>query len=376
MPSIIKNHDNINNTESDESATLLNLTESYLQEFVSPLAYQIEQDSEVLKKALQGMGERSLLGLRIPQPWSSINITEITYRRFQQLIPRYSGALAFLQTQHQSAAEFISHSQNQSLQQQYLPQMGNGKILVGVGFSHLRKNDNSLLKAFPKNGGYQLNGQVPWLTGFNLFDQCIIGAALPDGQAIYGIIPLTETRQNTGGTITLSKPMQLGAMASTNTVSATINNWFLAAEYLVSIKPAGAIHESDQKNVLNQGFTCLGCAQAALDLVEKAAHTKQLLFINKAFDSLTDELIRCQSALQEALSPDTKSWQERLQLRAWAINLMLRCANAAVTVSSGAANYQEHPAQRVYREALVFAVSGQTTAVMEATLAELVGQQN
>lgn len=53
---------------------------------------------------------------------------------------------------------------------------------------------------------------------------------------------------------------------------------------------------------------------------------------------------------------------------------MLRCANAAITVSSGAANYQDHPAQRVYREALVFAVSGQTTAVMEATLAELIRQ--
>jgi len=370
MTSLIKNQDN---TESDKAATLLNITESYLKEFVAPLAYQIDQDSQVLRKVLQGMGERSLLGLRIPKTWSGVDITEITYRRFQQLIPRYSGALAFLQTQHQSAAEFITHSPNQSLQQQYLPQMGNGKILVGVGFSHLRKNANSLLKAFPKNSGYQLNGQVPWLTGFNLFDQCIIGALLPDDQAIYAIIPFIETRQNTGGTITFSKPMQLGAMASTNTVSSTINNWFLSEEYLVSIKPAGAIHESDHKNVLNQGFTCLGCAEAALDIVERAAYTKQLVFINKAFESLTNELVRCQSAMLGGLSPNTKSAAERLQLRAWAINLMLRCANAAVTVSSGVANYQDHPAQRVYREALVFAVSGQTTAVMEATLAELVG---
>ncbi|MGB5963389.1 MAG: acyl-CoA dehydrogenase family protein [Coleofasciculaceae cyanobacterium] len=372
MASIIKNQDNINHIEDDTVSTLLNLTESYLREFVAPVAYQIDQDSQALKKVLQGMGDRSLLGLRIPQTWSGVDITEITYRRFQQLIPRYSGALAFLQTQHQSAAEFISHSQNKSLQQQYLPQMGSGKILVGVGFSHLRKNDNSLLKAFPKNGGFQLNGQVPWLTGFNLFSQCIVAASLPDGQAVYGIIPFNEIKQNMGATITLSKPMQLGAMASTNTVSAAINNWFLAEENVVSIKPAGAIQESDQKNVLNHGFTCLGCAEAALDIVETTAHTKQLLFINKAFDSLADELVRCQKAMLEALSPNTKSWQERLQLRAWAINLMLRCANAAVIVSSGAANYQNHPAQRVYREALVFAVSGQTTAVMEATLTKLV----
>jgi alkylation response protein AidB-like acyl-CoA dehydrogenase len=75
-----------------------------------------------------------------------------------------------------------------------------------------------------------------------------------------------------------------------------------------------------------------------------------------------------------ALSPDSQPWEERLQLRAWAINLAVRCANAAVTVSSGAANYKNHAAQRVYREALVFTVSGQTTAVMEATLARLVSK--
>jgi alkylation response protein AidB-like acyl-CoA dehydrogenase len=74
----------------------------------------------------------------------------------------------------------------------------------------------------------------------------------------------------------------------------------------------------------------------------------------------------------EALPPESQSWEERLQLRAWAINLAVRCASAAVTVSSGAANYRYHAAQRVYREALVFTVSGQTTAVMEATLARLV----
>jgi hypothetical protein len=61
-----------------------------------------------------------------------------------------------------------------------------------------------------------------------------------------------------------------------------------------------------------------------------------------------------------------------LHLRAWAIDLAVRCAHAAVTVSSGAANYSNHAAQRVYREAIVFTVSGQTTAVMEATLNRLV----
>jgi len=68
------------------------------------------------------------------------------------------------------------------------------------------------------------------------------------------------------------------------------------------------------------------------------------------------------------------SFGDRLQLRAWAIDLAVRCAHAAVTVSSGAANYSDHPAQRVYREAMVYTVFGQTTPVMEATLARLISK--
>ncbi len=287
-------------------------------------------------------------------------------------MPRYSGALAFLQTQHQGAAEFLTNSDNEALKRQYLPYMGKGEVLVGVGFSQLRRKGEPLVKAIPVQGGYQLNGEVPWVTGFGLFQDFIVGAALADGRAIYGILPFSETLQDDGSVITFTEPMELGAIASTNTVTATLTNWFLPKERIVFIKHPGAIHETDKKNVLHHGFFALGCARAGLDILEAAYHTKQLPSLRNAFESLYGELNRCQTAMIQALPPDSQPWEERLQLRAWAINLAVRCASAAVTVSSGAANYKYHAAQRVYREALVFTVSGQTTAVMEATLNTLI----
>ncbi len=364
----------------DDPQTLLDLAESYLRESVAPLASEIDCDPEALRDALKGMGEsvagkgsahRSLLALRVPKIWGGAEVNEETYRRFQQLVPRYSGALAFLQTQHQSAAEMLANSENESLKRQYLPYMSKGQVLVGVGFSQLRRKGDPLVKAIPVEGGYLLNGEVPWVTGFGFFQNFIVGAALPDGRAVYGMVPFVETFQETGGAIAFSEPMELGAIASTNTVTATLTHWFLPQERVVFIKKAGAIHENDKKNVLYHGFSALGCARAGLDILEAAAKTKQLPFLKPAFDSLNEELTRCQTAMMQALPADSKTWEQRLQLRAWAINLALRCANAAVTVSSGAANYRYHAAHRVYREALVFTVSGQTTAVMEATLAQL-----
>jgi alkylation response protein AidB-like acyl-CoA dehydrogenase len=364
----------------DDPQTLLDLAESYLRESVAPLASEIDCDPEALRDALKGMGEsvagkgsahRSLLALRVPKIWGGAEVNEETYRRFQQLVPRYSGALAFLQTQHQSAAEMLANSENESLKRQYLPYMSKGQVLVGVGFSQLRRKGDPLVKAIPVEGGYLLNGEVPWVTGFGFFQNFIVGAALPDGRAVYGMVPFVETFQETGGAIAFSEPMELGAIASTNTVTATLTHWFLPQERVVFVKKAGAIHENDKKNVLYHGFSALGCARAGLDILEAAAKTKQLPFLKPAFDSLNEELTRCQTAMMQALPADSKTWEQRLQLRAWAINLALRCANAAVTVSSGAANYRYHAAHRVYREALVFTVSGQTTAVMEATLAQL-----
>ncbi|MFB8792179.1 MAG: acyl-CoA dehydrogenase family protein [Potamolinea sp.] len=359
-------------THKNNQQTLLDLAESYFREFVFPLASEIDTDPEALRKALQGMGELGLLALRVPKVWGGAEFSSETYRYFQQIVPQYSGALAFLQTQHQSAGEFITNGENESLKQQYLPYLSNGEILVGVGYSHLRRKGEPPVKAIPVEGGYMINGMVPWVTGFGFFQDFIVGATLADGRAIYGIVPFVETWQDSGGRIRFSQPMELAAMVSTNTVTASLTNWFLPEECVVSIKAAGAIHENDQKNVLQQGFTCLGCAKAGLDILESAANSKQLPFISKVFDSLNGEVNSCHLKMMQALSANSQSWQERLELRAWAINLALRCANAAVTVSGGAANYRSHSAQRVYREALVFTVSGQTTAVMEATLMRLV----
>ncbi|MFM6204655.1 acyl-CoA dehydrogenase family protein, partial [Planktothrix sp.] len=121
--------------------------------------------------------------------------------------------------------------------------------------------------------------------------------------------------------------------------------------------------------VLHASFLAFGCARAGLDVVETAFKKTELSFIQEVFNSLNQELNQCRSIIFEVQKyPNKLNTSEKYQLRAWAIELALRCAHAAVTVSSGAANLSSHSAQRIYREALVFTVSGQTTELMAATL--------
>jgi len=363
---------------------LLEQVEAYLREFIAPHAAEIDEDPKALQTAFRGLGERSWLALRLPEEWGVWNATAETYGLFQELIARYSGALAFLQTQHQTAAALLLQSENEALKQMYLPRMSRGEIELGVGFSQLRRQGCPPMgaQALP-GGGYQLEGQIPWITGFGCFDEFLIGATLPDGRAVFGIVPFKNTQQSeqakgvslsavAEGSIRFSEPLSLASMASTNTVTAELTRWFLSQDRVVFVRPADWMQKNDRRSVLRPIFLPLGCARAGLDILAAASRTKTQSFIADAYDALDRELVNCRTAVLETQKhPDTSSFGHQVHLRAWAIDLAVRCAHAAIAASSGAANHKQHGAQRVYREALVFTVSGQTTASMEATLAQL-----
>jgi len=354
-----------------ENHSVLEIAHSYLLNSVAVKANEIDSNPDTLMQALQGLRDLGLLALRVPHNWGGKEVSEETFSDFQELVARYSGALAFLQTQHQSAAAMLAASSNSVLKQEYLPRIGKGELLVGVGFSQLRRGGEPLTIAKLVPGGYQLDGVVPWVTGWGMFDDFIVAATLPDGCAVFGVVPFQDTYQNSTSKITFTSPAELAAMTSTNTVTANLNSYFLPQERVVSIKPAGWIHENDKNNVLRATFLATGCAFAGLDIIESALKTKSLPAIAAALTAFQQELNQCRTAIRQLQKNTYAKLSEKLQLRAWAIDLATRIAHAAVTVSSGAANYLHHPAQRVYREALVFTVTGQTSAVMEATLERL-----
>ena len=356
---------------NEDFADQFQLTKVFFQQQVASKANELDRHPQLLKSALQAMGDRSLLALKVPPELGGAGLNEIEYRRLQIMMARYSGALTFLQTQHQSAAAMLAKSHNKQLQQTFLPHVATGDALVGVGFSHLRRQGKPMMTAKATREGYLLTGEVPWITGYDFFSHFILGATLPDGRELYGMLPLQNKLQDAGGKISLSKPMVLIAVNATNTISAQIHQWFLSRDRLITIKPAGSIHQSSRKNILNHGFFALGCAYAGLDVLQKMADQKQLAFLQQFWQSLTAEVKQCEQQVITSIADSDATYQQRLKLRAKAINLAERSSLAAVIASSGAANYLDSSAGRIYREALLFSVSGQTTDVMEASLQSL-----
>lgn len=344
-------------------------SEIFLREHVAPGANAIDSDVEALREALRGMCDRGYMAMRRPAEYGGPALDEMSFRNFQESVARVSGSLAFLQTQHQSAVSMIAKGDNEELKERLLPKMGNGEFLCGIGFSQLRRSGPPMLKAERVDGGYELNGVVPWVTGHGFYHSFLIGAALPDGRSVFGVVPFSDTKLESGE-IRFDGPMRLAAMESPQTMKAELTSWNLADEDVAFVKPDGWIQGNDMINVTLQAWFALGCARAGLDIMEEAFEKKQLRFINEAWQALGQELEDCRMRASEQDAPV----EERLRTRAWAIDLAARCSHAGVVCSSGAANSIHHDAQRVYREALVYTVSAQTKDIMEASLARIVAR--
>jgi len=356
-------------SEASADAPILEKCKAFFLEHVKPYAELIDQDPGALKLAFDKMCVQELMALRRPAKYGGPEISEKGFRTFQEMSARYSGALSFLTTQHQSAVSMLARSDNESLKNDYLPKMANGEVTAGIGFSQLRRPGPPVMRAESCDGGYLLNGQVPWITGYTFYKEFLIGATLPDGHTVFGFVPLESTHE-----IKLGEVMRLAALESPQTVSAEITNYHLPEGKVVFVKRPDWAKKNDMINIVLQGHFALGCAQAGIDCVRAAFEKKGLSFVDEAANALEKEVEECRKAAAKVpVGMDSEITKEKLELRAWAIDLAVRCGHGAVTSWSGAANSVWHPAQRIYREALVYTVSAQTSDIMQATLERLTG---
>ncbi|MHB8637369.1 MAG: acyl-CoA dehydrogenase family protein [Fimbriimonadaceae bacterium] len=349
------------------AASALDQAIEFLQTVVKPRAQDIDQDAGALREVLAEMGARELMALKRPTAFGGPELDEPNFRRFQEEMARTSGTLAFCQTQHQSAVAMLSRSDNNALKAAYLPYMADGKKQVGIGFSQLRRPGPPIMRAEHADDGFVLNGVVPWVTGWSFFGEFLVGATLPDGKALFAVVPLTGQPG-----LIVSAPMKLAAMETAMTVSVEFEGFPVPQHQVAFIREAGWIANSDMINIALQGHFAIGCALGGLDVLEAAHERRKEPFLATTLLALRNELAACRAETAQAQSlAGEETTEDRLRVRAWAVDLAFRCAQAAIVCSSGAANSLLHPAQRIYREALVYSVSAQTTSIMAATLSRL-----
>ena len=334
-------------------------------EWVRPRANTLDQDVDALREALGEMGRRGLLGLRVPKEFGGLGLDPVEFRRFQEASARASGALAFLESQHQSACSLVARSANQALRARLLPRLARGEDTAAIAFSHLRRPGPPLVRATPASGGYRLDGRLPWVTGWGLFTLCVTAAPLPDGRILFAVHPLRES-----DSMRPSPPLALAAMTVTQTVVVELREFFIPESDVVDLHAPTWIQENDRIAVALQSPLALGCAQAGIDVLRREGEKKNNAAMTAAADRLDRELEAVRAEAYRAMEENSDP-QRGLAARSAAIELAGRTTHAAVIAAAGAGNVLPHDAQRVYREALAFSVLALSPPIQEAALKRL-----
>lgn len=332
----------------------------------------------------RALAESGLLGMSLPREYGGLDASGAIQREVTQILASYCGVTTFIQAQHHGPSRMILNGPNEALKASLLPDLASGKKMCAVSFAHLRRPGPPVLHATPTEGGYRLDGINPWVTGWGLMTQVVMGATLPDGRFVYLWVPGNRAdfpeifadvapKDDNWGHLHASGPLSLCAMNASATVELTCENLFVPQSHWLSESDRETMQRNDRNGVLGATTMPMGCTRGSIRLLNTTAERRHLPAIAHAASVLDCELQKVNRETTEwnALTTEANFFAHAIHLRAQTIDLAVRAAMAAVAANSGAANNLSHPAQRLYREAMFYVIQAQTADVMDATLARL-----
>lgn len=234
---------------------------------------------------------------------------------------------------------YLINSDNTELKNELLPKLYSGQILGGTALSNPMKAfagiEKNHLKATKVEGGYIINGNLPWVS--NISEDSVFGAiALDDNTPVMGVIRVGDNAR-------LKSSIKYSALEGSATKSVVIKNYFLSDndilsqniyEYLVRITPGF---------ILLQTGIAAGIIKASLEEINKsnASHADINSYLNLDFKSLQNEYISLLNLVQNlAKNIDNINPLDILEARLLGSNLTQKITSAAV-LFSGARGYLE-----------------------------------
>jgi len=272
------------------------------------------------------------------------------------------GATAFMMWTQAAAALYMDASDNEALHGDRLQRHLSGATLGGTGLSNPMKSfaqiENLLLKAAPVDGGYRINGTLPWVS--NLAADHYFGAvATVEGEP--GREVMFMLRCDAPG-VTLKACPKFSGMEGTGTYAVQCKDLVIGAEDIVADPCKPYIRRIRGAFVLLQCGIAAGIIQGAIDSMWKVED--QLGHVNQFLDDRPDQL---QTEFDDLLATvarlaetpyDTSDayFLDVLSARLAGGELCLRAANSAL-MHQGARGYlMSSDVQRRVREAQFVAI--------------------
>lgn len=360
-------------------AALLRAVRTLADGPLAELADDIDRRGVYPKSILQRLGELGALKAHIAEPGRPADYALAIQAMTE--VSRVCGATGFMVWCHAVCGVYLEQSGNPALTGALLAQHGNGQTLGATGMSNPMKTfagiETFLLHARPVEGGFCVNGTLPWVS--NLGPGHYFGAvadiesaesaesagsanassAQPQPQQQQEIMFLV--RCDAPG-VELRDCPSFSAMEGTNTWAVRLTDYFVGANDLIADPVRPFIGRIRAAFILLQTGMGLGLAQGAIDSMWKVE--RQLGHVNEFLedrpDALQEELdaltARIMGLAQTPFGTGREFLIDVLDARAHASELALRAAQSAL-LHQGARGYlMTSDVQRRVRESHFVAI--------------------
>jgi alkylation response protein AidB-like acyl-CoA dehydrogenase len=344
---------------------------------VQELAEQFETHAEatdtggpgnaLLEQNVRALARIGFYGSRIDPAYGGLGLSGFVSAECHELIAGACGVTAFTQQQLHSGGGYVGQSDDDELKRELLPKFAGGELLCGIAFSHLRRPGPPMVTVNAVDGGYVINGEAPWVTGWRFLDSFALGGVAPDGTVIYSYISIKDHPK----TLTVSDPVRVATMDAGDTVRVFMKDLFVPTKLKLFERDADYMKRSDFSNIAGPIQMPLGCARGCARQLRKLGEQRGRKVFVDAADHFDAEVRRVRDLAQEWNSarsgePDYKP--NALRARAAAIHLAARASEACVAANGGGAHLLTNPAQRRHREASFYATVAQTPDTQAALL--------
>lgn len=335
---------------------------------LTPRVNAIDLEGEYPREFLQELGQLGgFAGVVTPEYGGSgkgLAATVATMARISETCL----SSAFTHWCQTACARYIQLSDNAQAKAEWLPGLASGRLLGGTGLSNVFKScceiERFLLSARRVDGGYLINGALPWVSNLGEGHVFVTGCPVEDdGRLVFFVVDCAQEG------FRLVEGAHFTALEGTGTLACQFREMRVddsrvlahpaqAADYLPRIQPG---------MILAQLGMGLGLIRDCIRLIDSAGRTHQHInqFETEQASSLGAALADAETrtwALASALDADpsvtspVELLTEVLRVRLAAGELALRAAQAAM-LHQGARGYlRAATAQRRLREAYFVAI--------------------
>ena len=278
---------------------------------------------------------------------------------------RVCGATGFMMWCQAVCGLYMQQSGNPALNGDALMAHVRGDTLGGTALSNPMKSyaqiESLLLKATPVEGGYIVNGSLPWVSNLGPDHSCGAIAAVVNGDEHIGREVMFLLRCDAPG-VELRECPSFSAMEGTGTYALRLKDHFIGVDDVIADAAKPFIARIRAAFVMLQCGMAVGVTQGAIDSIweveAQLGHVNQ--FLEDRPDALQAELdaltARVMKLAETPYNPSVEFFIDVLDARAHGAELSLRAAQSAL-LHQGARGYLMSSAvQRRVRESHFVAI--------------------